>query len=133
MSSIRLLAAMGAAAFTVGAFAQQALVTSDTAALPSPARLQYRSAFEGYRPYREPEARSWRGSNEEAGSLGGHAGQLKPPGSAVSSERSTMQPAGPARAPSEVAPSSSSAASAPTPTPPPSVKPMERGHEGHAK
>ena len=132
MSSIRLLAAIGAAAFTVGAFAQQVPVASSTASRPSPS-LQYRSAFEGYRPYREPEARSWRESNEEAGSLRGHAGHLKPPASPVSSEKSAVQPAGPATAPSEKAQPLSSAVSPATPTPPPPVKPAGPGHKEHAK
>ena len=29
--------------------------------------VEYRSAFEGYRPYAEAEARDWRKSNEEVG------------------------------------------------------------------
>lgn len=37
--------------------------------------VEFRSAFEGYRPYAEPELRDWRKSNEEVGAAGGHAGQ----------------------------------------------------------
>jgi hypothetical protein len=36
--------------------------------------VEYRSAFEGYRPYAEPEPRDWRRSNEEVGAAGAHAG-----------------------------------------------------------
>lgn len=48
--------------------------------------VEYRSAFEGYRPYAEAELRDWRKSNEEVGAAGGHAGH-KPgqgPGAATS-------------------------------------------------
>lgn len=40
-------------------------------------KIEYRSSFEGYRPYKEPELASWREVNAEAGSLGGHRGQLQ--------------------------------------------------------
>lgn len=36
--------------------------------------VEFRSAFEGYRPYAEPELRDWRKSNDEVGAAGGHAG-----------------------------------------------------------
>ena len=36
--------------------------------------LEYRSAFEGYRRYAEPEVSGWREMNEEVGRIGGHAG-----------------------------------------------------------
>ena|SRR5687767_7515194 len=36
--------------------------------------VEFRSAFEGYRPYAEPDLRDWRKSNEEVGAAGGHAG-----------------------------------------------------------
>jgi hypothetical protein len=35
---------------------------------------EYRSAFEGYRPFADEERRDWRKSNEEVGAAGGHAG-----------------------------------------------------------
>lgn len=45
--------------------------------------VEYRSAFEGYRPYAEAEPRDWRKVNEEVGNAAGHAGhkpgQGKPP------------------------------------------------------
>jgi hypothetical protein len=36
--------------------------------------VEFRSAFEGYRPYAEPDLRDWRKSNEEVGTAGAHAG-----------------------------------------------------------
>jgi len=36
--------------------------------------VEYRSAFEGYRPFVEEDLRDWRKSNEEVGAAGGHAG-----------------------------------------------------------
>ena len=41
--------------------------------------VEFRSAFEGYRPYAEPELRDWRKSNEEVGAAGGHAGHRPAP------------------------------------------------------
>ena len=41
--------------------------------------VEFRSAFEGYRPYAEPELRDWRKSNEEVGAAGGHAGHQRKP------------------------------------------------------
>lgn len=48
---------------------------------PVPA-VTYRSAFEGYRPYAEPELVPWRRANEEVGAAGGHTGMFKPPAKA---------------------------------------------------
>jgi hypothetical protein len=36
--------------------------------------VEFRSAFEGYRPFAEQEMRDWRKANEEVGTAGGHAG-----------------------------------------------------------
>lgn len=41
--------------------------------------VEYRSAFEGYRPYVEPEPRDWRKANEEVGNAAGHAGHKPGP------------------------------------------------------
>jgi hypothetical protein len=38
--------------------------------------VQYRSAFEGYRPYADQDLASWRGANAEVGAARGHAGHL---------------------------------------------------------
>jgi len=44
--------------------------------VPVPA-AKYDSALEGYRPYEETGLRAWRESNEAAGALGGHRGQVR--------------------------------------------------------
>lgn len=36
--------------------------------------LTYRSAFEGYRPFREEPIANWRALNAEVGAVGGHVG-----------------------------------------------------------
>ena len=36
--------------------------------------VQFRSVFEGYRPFADQERRDWRQANEEVGAAGGHAG-----------------------------------------------------------
>ena len=36
--------------------------------------VEYRSAFQGYRPFAEEELRDWRKSNDEVGAAGGLAG-----------------------------------------------------------
>jgi hypothetical protein len=55
--------------------------------------VEFRSAFEGYRPYADEELRDWRKSNEEVGAAGGHAGQR--PGQGPGSETSKPQPGKP--------------------------------------
>jgi hypothetical protein len=42
--------------------------------------VEYRSAFDGYRQYADPELRDWRRSNEEVGAAGGRAGDRPGPG-----------------------------------------------------
>ena len=37
-------------------------------------QVEYRSAFEGYRPFAEEDLRDWRKSNDEVGAASGHAG-----------------------------------------------------------
>ena len=46
--------------------------------------VEFRSAFEGYRPYADPELRDWRKSNEEVGAAGEHAGHRPGPRSQTS-------------------------------------------------
>jgi len=41
---------------------------------PAP-QAEYRSAFEGYRPFADQDLRDWRKANDEVGAAGGHAGQ----------------------------------------------------------
>ena len=43
------------------------------AAAPTPA-TSYRSAFDGYRPFKEEAVTDWRALNEEVGRVGGHVG-----------------------------------------------------------
>src|SRR5687768_17617028 len=69
--------------------------------------VEFRSAFEGYRPYAEQELREWRKSNDEVGAAGGHAGDR--PGQSPGSQASKPQPG---------APETSGA-------------PAEKGHGGH--
>ena len=54
--------------------------------------VEYRSTFEGYRPYAEPELRDWRKSNEEVGASGGRAGHR--PGQGAGPQTSKPQPGG---------------------------------------
>lgn len=92
---------------------------SATLAQGPPARLEYRSAFEGYRRFQEPEARAWRDANEEVRALGGHMGQAK----------AVAQPA-------PVSSTQSPQADKPSPPPAasgiPPLTPMS-GHQGHGK
>jgi hypothetical protein len=39
--------------------------------------VEYRSAFEGYRPYADQELRDWRKSNADVRDAGGHAGHQR--------------------------------------------------------
>jgi hypothetical protein len=43
--------------------------------------VEYRSAFENYQRYAEPEVSGWREKNEEARRIGGHAGMQRQGGS----------------------------------------------------
>ena len=53
------------------AFAGEAVPTDPAATAPPAA---YRSAFEGYRPFREEPIVDWRKLNAEVGAAGGHIG-----------------------------------------------------------
>ena len=55
--------------------------------------VEFRSAFEGYRPHVDQELRDWRKSNEEVGAAGGHAGHR--PGQGPGVETSKPQPGKP--------------------------------------
>jgi len=52
--------------------------------------VEFRSAFEGYRPFAEQDVRDWRKSNEEVGAAGGHAGHR--PGQGPGKSTSKPQP-----------------------------------------
>lgn len=45
--------------------------------IPSASPLTYRSAFEGYRPFRADEPPSWQSVNDAVRAVGGHSGALK--------------------------------------------------------
>ena len=49
------------------------------AAGPAPA-TSYRSAFDGYRPFREEAVTDWRALNDEVGRVGGHVGIMRDAG-----------------------------------------------------
>ena len=49
--------------------------------------VEYRSAFEGYRPHAEPEIAPWRALNEEVGRVGGHLGIMRKPKPEAQGER----------------------------------------------
>jgi hypothetical protein len=62
--------------------------------------IEYRSAFEGYRPFAAAELRDWRKANEEVGAAGGYAGH-KPgqdPGARPAVTEPRAEPLGPAEA-----------------------------------
>lgn len=44
--------------------------------------VEFRSAFEGYRPFAEQDLRDWRKSNDEVGAAGGHVGDRPGQGAA---------------------------------------------------
>ena len=56
----------------------------------------YVSAFEGYRPYDDPEIARWRAVNEEMGRLKGHAGHV--PTNAPAKAEAAIPPKPPADA-----------------------------------
>lgn len=68
--------------------------------------IDYRSAFDGYRPWSTEPLRDWREVNDEVGRLGGHAGHLR--GSlapAIARPSDGRSPPAPAAAPSTSTPS----------------------------
>ena len=63
---------------------------------PDPANGQpsaYRSAFAGYRPFKDQSVASWRDANREVGQIGGHAGSLGSTGSSRATAPSPQSPA----------------------------------------
>ncbi len=72
MKPYTIWAAFGAIA--LDAFAQHAAAPSPTDAAARVPQATYRSAFEGYVPYREQALAPWREVNDEVGRIGGHAG-----------------------------------------------------------
>jgi hypothetical protein len=66
---------LAAAAAGAAAAQQQRPDPNDPKAKAPP--VEYRSAFEGYRPYAEREAAGWREMNDEARRIGGHVGIMR--------------------------------------------------------
>jgi len=64
------------AAVTAGGAAAQARPDPADAKAKAPP-VEYRSAFEDYRRYVEPDIAPWRKANEEAHSAGGHVGMMR--------------------------------------------------------
>ncbi len=62
------------AAMSAGAQPPRPEPADPKARVPS---VEYRSAFEGYRRYAEPEVTGWREMNEEVGRVGGHLGIVR--------------------------------------------------------
>jgi hypothetical protein len=56
-------------------------------------RLEFRSAFEGYRPFAEQELADWRKANEEVAAAGGHGGHR--PGQGAGQQTSKPRPGKP--------------------------------------
>ena len=55
--------------------------------------VEFRSAFEGYRPFADQEPHDWRKANAEVGAAGGHAGHR--PGQGPGQQTSKPQPGKP--------------------------------------
>lgn len=62
-------------------------VTDSRAKVPA---VEFRTAFEGYRPFAEDEQQDWRKANEDVGAAGGHAGHR--PGQGAGQQTSKPQP-----------------------------------------
>lgn len=71
-------------AMAAGAGCAQTVARPDPAAADGKAPApEYRSAFEGYRRYAEPEVAGWREMNQEVGRVGGHPGIVRGQGDAT--------------------------------------------------
>lgn len=69
-----MVSAVGAQAAAQSVPARQDQAANAAAKVPVE---QHRSAFEGYRSYKDEEAVRWREANDEVGRLGGHVGHVK--------------------------------------------------------
>lgn len=97
--NISRLAACLIAGTTLTVLAQTPVPPMPSAA-PTP--LQYRSAFEGYRPYVDADPIPWKRANDEAAAVGGPLGQMAKDGVPTAKARpgtATAVPAKPAAAP----------------------------------
>jgi hypothetical protein len=73
-----LVFAVPALLFAGAAAAQSAGRTSPLDPQAKVPPVEFRSAFERYRPFADVDLRDWRKANEEVGAPGGHAGHRKP-------------------------------------------------------
>ena len=85
-----------AASFAGGAIGQAAVRPDPSDPKANAPVRPYVSAFEGYRPYADPEIARWRAVNEEMGRLKGHAGHV--PASAPAKTGAAISPKTPADA-----------------------------------
>jgi len=86
--------------FAVPAFLFAGPAASQDAVRPNPLdpqakvpAVEFRSAFEGYRPFVEQERRDWREANEEVGAAGGYVGHR--PGQGAGAQTPKPQPGKP--------------------------------------
>lgn len=91
---------MRRASFVVPALLAAGLAGAQGAERPNPLdpkaqtpRVEFRSAFEGYRSFAEPESRDWRKANEQVREAGGHAGHK--PGQGAGQQTSKPKPGSP--------------------------------------
>ena len=89
----RIIAAL--AALIAGTAAGQSAERPDPLDPKAPvARIEYRSAFEGYRAFADEEIVDWRKANDDVREAGGHAGHK--PGQGPGTRSSKPQPGSPA-------------------------------------
>ena len=86
------------AASFAGSAIGQAVVRPDPSDPKTSAPVRpYESAFQGYRPYTDPEIARWRAVNEEMGRLKGHAGHVPGTGSSKAEAATPTEPPADAR------------------------------------
>jgi hypothetical protein len=119
----------------VDAAAQQppatAVRAADPAAQVPPA--SYRSAFEGYVPYREQPLASWREVNDEVGRVGGHVGVFRGAGHGAHGQSMPAKPAAgtPATGATEAGGQAPARGAPEAPGDDATGKPSPGGHHGH--
>jgi len=78
--------------FFAAALAASCAIATAQEGSSGPAKVEYRSSFEDYRPWSAEPLRDWRAVNDEVERLGGHAGHLR---SSAADERKPEAPASP--------------------------------------